>query len=295
MRSGIGACAAALAVTVVFALAPAAAQAAKGGEQGTRAETYGPQSQDFFTVYPGGPAAVLLLHENGHVSTSMRGTAELLQKAGYTALAMEWRKVPEPPGGEIWGPLTEQIEEAVRYTDAHASALGIDPKRLAMVGGSGGANLSLLTALDVDAVAPGTIKAVASLSGDVDPQAELERTLASEAQGESPNEKVIRKFARTYGCKGGLQECPMEYMQQWSPFQKATEMSGGATPPMMLAASVEENSHRVASWEDQLTMAAALEAKGVPAVIERPTNGHGFAYMGAIHKQVLAFLSEHDG
>jgi acetyl esterase/lipase len=292
---GIGACAAALAATVVLALAPGAAQAAKNTELAPRSENYGPDTLDFFTVYQGGPAAVLLLHENGHISSSMRGAAELLQKAGYTALAMEWRKVPEPPGGEIWGPLTEQIEEAVRYADANASTLGIDPERLAMIGGSGGANLSLLTALDMDAAVPGTIKAVASLSGDVDPQAEMERAVTAEAQGEKPNEKVVRKLTRTYGCKGGLQDCPMEYMAEWSPYQKVTEMPGAAVPPMLLAASVEENSHRVSSWEDQLTMAAALEAKGVPATIVRPTNGHGFAYMGAIHKQVLAFLSEHDG
>jgi acetyl esterase/lipase len=272
-----------------------AVTAAKSTEQAPKIENYGSDTLDFFTVYRGGPAAVLLLHENGHISTSMRGAAELLQKAGYTALAMEWRKVAERPGSEIWGSLTEQIEEAVRYAQANASALGIDTTRLTMVGGSGGANLSLLTALDMDAAAPGTIKAVVSLSGDVNPQAEMERTLAAEAQGEKPNEKVITKFARTYGCKGGLQECPMEYMQQWSPYTKVTEMPKTAMPPMLLAASMEENSHRVASWEDQLTMAGALEAKGVPTVIEKPTNGHGFAYLGAIHKQVLTFLSEHDG
>jgi acetyl esterase/lipase len=290
VRGGIGALAAALALTIC----PAAAQAKKL-VTGPYQEQYGPAAKDFYVVFQSGPPVVLLLHENGHDWTSLRGVANSLEGAGFTVLDMEWAAAPEKTGSRVWGPDTAQVEQAVRYTIAHASALGVDPTRIALMGGSAGANLALLTAPDMDAVEPGTIKAVVALSGDVDPVAELERADAAEAAGEAPNPKVVLKFARTYGCKGGLNACPMGYVEEWSPYQKILEMPGSSTPPMLLAASVDEEGQRVASWEDQVTMAQALEEKGVPAVVETPSSGHGFRYIAQVLKPIIAFLNEQDG
>lgn len=254
--------------------------------------SYGPGRNQFFELYRGGPAAVLLLHENGETWRTIHGIGETMQAAGFTVLDVEWEDVPETSSSEIWGALTAQIEAAVGYAVAHASELGIDPRRVALFGGSRGANLSLLTAMDMNAAVPGTIDAVVSLSGDVNPIAQLERANAAVEEGEKPNLKVVRKFSRTYGCKRGLQRCPTEYLEEWSPYQKAIEPSGATAPPMLLAASTEE--HYTASWEDQQPMAAALEQQGVPAVVLRPQSGHGFGYMGVVRGSVFSFLEEHD-
>ncbi len=285
MRKGLGV----LATVLALAAWPAGAQA--NGAQ-TRYAAYAP-GNGYFVEYPGGPAAVLLLHENSETWRSISGVAESLQRGGYTVLDLEWAGVEERPGTEVWEPLTAEIEDAVRYAVAHSAQLGIDPSRLAMVGGSRGANLAALTAQDMNAVSPGTIKAVVALSADVNPIAQLERTEAAIARGEPPNERIEAKFSHTYGCSSDLSSCPRGYIERWSPYDKAVGPEGATAPAMLLAASLEER--LTASWEDQPPMAEALERKGVSAAVLRPQSGHGFAYMGSIRRSVLDFLAEHDG
>jgi acetyl esterase/lipase len=279
-----------IAAVLALAICPAAARA--GTEAGGTFASYGASRSQFFRVFPGGPATVLLLHENGETWRTIANLAEALQQNGYTVLDLEWEDLPERPGEKVWGTLTGEIEAAVRYADAHSTELGIDPSRVAMVGGSRGANLALLTSLNMNAAAPGTIKAVVSLSGDVNPVAQVERAEEAMSNGEHPNIRVVRKFARTYGCRHFLARCPMEYLEEWSPIQKTAEPQGVTAPPMLLAASVEE--HYAADWEDQGPMAEVLEEQGVPAKVVIPQSGHGFGYMSVVRKPMLAFLAEHD-
>ncbi len=283
----IGGVAAALAI----AICPGVARASKEASAAAGMK-YGGEASQYFHLFPGGPATVLLLHENGETWRTLSGAAETLQQNGYTVLDLEWEDTAEHPGERAWGTLTGEIEAAVEYADAHASELGIDPRRLAMVGGSRGANLALLTSLNMNAAAPGTIKAVVALSGDLNPVAQVERAEAAIDNGERPNISVVRKFARTYGCRHFLLRCPMEYLEEWSPIQKAAEPSGVNAPAMLLAASVEE--HYAADWEDLGPMAEVLTEQGVPSKVIIPQSGHGFAYMSLVRKPMLAFLAEHD-
>ncbi len=286
MRRGIGALLAALALGLV----PAAAQ---GRSRAVVNEyNYGPGPEQFVKVYHGGPATVLVLHENGQTWKTVRGTSETLQGLGFTALDVEWEDVSEKGGSQIWGPLTAQIEAAVQYATAHSEELMIDPGRIAMLGGSRGANLALLTSLNMNAATPGTIKAVVALSGDVNPMAQIARAEEAIARQEEPNPEVVKRLSRTYGCKGGVQKCPLGYVEEWSPYAKVVGPFGASAPAMLLAASMEE--HRTAAVEDQQPMAEALGALGIPAVVVTPQNGHGFGFMASVRKAVFAFLEEHD-
>jgi dienelactone hydrolase len=276
---------------LAFALSSASAQASKVVPQTVG---YGPAPAQFAELYAGGPATVLLLHENGETWKAVSPYAEQLRLAGFTVVDLEWEKVKEKVGSEVWGPLTSQIETAIGYVRSHAAALGVDPARLAMVGGSRGANLSMLTALNVDLAEPGTIKAVVSLSGDANPRAQIERTTHELENGEPVDKKALNKITKTYGCEKKLTNCPLGYVAEWSPFQKVTETPAGESAPAMLVmASKEEQT--TANSADQQALAEALQADGVTAEAVIPQSGHGFVYWGQVREHAIEFLRANTG
>ncbi len=66
-----------------------------------------------------------------------------LAAAGYVTASIDYRVYPETR----WpGPL-EDVKCALRWMRANAPALGVDPERIALVGGSSGGHLSALAAL----------------------------------------------------------------------------------------------------------------------------------------------------
>jgi acetyl esterase/lipase len=240
------------------------------------------------------PETVLLLHENGSTVKAVARYAEQLHAAGFSVLALEWLKVPEKFGSRIWGPLTDQIKRAIAYVRANAVALGVDKDRLVMVGGSRGANLSLLTSLKANLIEEGTIKAVVSLSGDPNVLAQIARNRAKIEKGEKPDKKAVNKISKTYGCQKELTNCPIPYIEEWSAYQLVTGTGAGTTaPPMFLMASKLEET--TANWEDQQPMAEALEAENVSAAFFIPEEGHGFGYWGPVRPMVIEFLEAHDG
>ncbi len=263
---------------VAIATCPAAAQA---GQEPTQV-VYGETAKQFAMLFPGGSAVVLLLHENGWTWRSVRDEAEALQRSGYTVLDLEWNPVS---GEQIWGATTAQIETAVRFVRGHAAALHVDPQRLAMVGGSRGANLALLTSLNMNAKETGTVKAVVSLSGDVNPLAEIERIRAA---GGETNSVAEEKLTKTYGCEPHLESCPIAYIEEWDPFAKVS----ATAPAMLLAAS--ELERLTAYYGDQQPMAEALVRVGVKAEAVITRGGHGFDYWSRVRERLLSFLRAND-
>jgi acetyl esterase/lipase len=278
---------------LVFTLTPAAAAAGTPRMTPERVQ-YG-EGNEYAELYANAthPETVLLLHENGSTVKAVARYAEQLQSGGFTVLALEWQKVPEKFGSQIWGPLTDQVKRAIAYVRANAAALGVDKDRLTMVGGSRGANVSMLTSLKANLSAPGTIKAVVSLSGDPDVLAQIARNRAKIEKGEEPSRKAVNKISKTYGCQKELTSCPFQYIEAWSAYQLVTETGAGATaPPMLLMAS--ELEQQTADWEDQQPMAEALNtAAGVSAEAFIPPSGHGFAYWGEQRERVIAYLRAH--
>ena len=134
----------------------------------------------------------------------------------------------------------------------------------------------------MDAAVPGTVAAVASLSGDVNPAKQIERAQRGELV-----EAVALKLSRAFACRPILKSCLMDYIEQWSPYVKAS----ASAPPQFLAASEAER--RSASLSDQYELAAKLAEVGVPAEVLAPLNGHGFAYWKAARRPALEFLTVH--
>lgn len=108
---------------------------------------------------PAGPGnhrtAVLVIHPGGWASGDrkmVQPQCEALARRGFTALAVQYRLVPEAP----WPAQLADVKTAIRWTRRHAGQLGIDPGKLVLQGHSAGAHLALMAA--------GTCT-----SGDLDP------------------------------------------------------------------------------------------------------------------------------
>lgn len=89
--------------------------------------------------------AVLLVHGGGWRSgdrSQLRGYGILLGRRGYVCVASEYRLVPESP----WPAQIHDVKAALRWMRANATALGIDPDKIAIEGNSAGAHLALLAA-----------------------------------------------------------------------------------------------------------------------------------------------------
>ena len=113
---------------------------------------------------PAGPGnhrtAVLVIHPGGWASGDrkmVRHQCEALACRGFTALAVQYRLVPEAP----WPAQLADVKTAIRWTLRHADQLGIDPDKLVLQGHSAGAHLALMAA--------GTCN-----SGDLDPDFDSE-------------------------------------------------------------------------------------------------------------------------
>jgi dienelactone hydrolase len=110
---------------------------------------------------PGVPSpAVLLLHMYGKDRTTWSDFALRLQGAGVASLAIDLRGFGGTGGGEDWKLAIEDVRAALAWQSAQP---GVDKDKLAVVGASIGANLSMLVGAE-DA----TIAAIGLLSPGFD-------------------------------------------------------------------------------------------------------------------------------
>jgi acetyl esterase/lipase len=263
---------------VAALLLPSAAIAKKPTT--SRGVQYGKQATETATVYPGGPVPLLLLHEKGEPSGALASKAGYLQSSGFTVFNLEWEVAPGKAG--IFPFESNQIQEAVTYIQVHAAKWSVVSRDLVMVGGSRGALLADIAAERANAAKPGSVRAVASLSGQVNPQASIERARRGELV------KVMTgNLAEAFGCEHDLSVCPEAYVREWSPLLNVTS----SAPAMFLTASVDE---RRASAPDQTEMAEALHRRGVQASVLIPDGGHGYGYWGEVREPLVAFLNAND-
>lgn len=96
---------------------------------------------------PGGGAAVVYFHGGGMVSGSValydRFVARYPQQTGVPFLAVDYRLAPEYAGTR---PAEDGIA-AVRWLAERAPALGVDPRRIAVMGDSGGGGVAAAVAI----------------------------------------------------------------------------------------------------------------------------------------------------
>lgn len=89
--------------------------------------------------------AVLLFHGGGWRMGNRQMVhvhAEKLSSLGFACCAVEYRLVQEAP----WPAQLHDVKAAIRWTRAHAEALGIDAHRIVLQGYSAGAHLALIAA-----------------------------------------------------------------------------------------------------------------------------------------------------
>jgi acetyl esterase/lipase len=89
--------------------------------------------------------AVLLVHGgawNKGDRNQLHGYGILLGRLGYVCVATEYRLA----GEATWPAQIHDVKAALRWMRANASALGIDPAKIAVSGNSAGAHLSLMAA-----------------------------------------------------------------------------------------------------------------------------------------------------
>lgn len=92
--------------------------------------------------------AFVAIHGGGWVNGDARRFypyAQALVKDGYVGISVEYRLVSQK-GVSVFD-CVKDGRAAVRYIRAHAEALGIDPQRIAVAGGSAGAHVAAGTAL----------------------------------------------------------------------------------------------------------------------------------------------------
>jgi len=120
-----------------------------------RLDLYVPHRRDFKVRRPG----VLFIHGGGFTKgdkaeyRSASVSADLA-RAGYVVVSCNYLLgAKDKPG--IWPRNIADCREAVRWMRAHADALGLDPARIAVAGGSAGGYLALMVGLSDDRTGPG--------------------------------------------------------------------------------------------------------------------------------------------
>lgn len=89
--------------------------------------------------------AILLIHGGGWMvgdRSQLRGYGFLLGREGYVCVAMQYRL----SGQATWPAQLEDVQAALRWMDENHLKLGIDRKRIAMLGHSSGGHMALVAA-----------------------------------------------------------------------------------------------------------------------------------------------------
>lgn len=117
---------------------------------------------------PGIPApapAVVLLHGGGwvfgNIDTYDGFARQIAKRSGLRCLSVEYTLAPEHP---FPAPLDDCIA-AIRWAAAEGSGLGIDPRRIAVIGNSAGGNLALAACLALRDAGASPIRGAALLYG----------------------------------------------------------------------------------------------------------------------------------
>jgi acetyl esterase/lipase len=206
---------------------------------------------------PGPHPAVVVIYGGAWIFGSRADSAELaraLASAGYTAIAIDYRKAPKYP----FPTQIEDVQAAIATIAQNARAWQIDPARVAILGRSAGAELALLAAY---APEPLTIKAAIGYYTPVD----LIRGWNDPPQPDPAN---VRRILRAY-LGGSLEERPDAYAAA-SPI---AHIRPGLPPTLLIGGGRDE----LVQLALQREMRDALRLHGVrTASLEIPWSNHAF-------------------
>jgi acetyl esterase len=110
-------------------------------------DVYEPEGGTSKTARP----AVLMVHGGGWAAGDrgeLRDLALLAARAGVVAFSMDYRLTSQDD--VRWPMPADDVAEVLAWLRAHAGELGIDPQRIALLGGSAGGHLAAWVARDPD-------------------------------------------------------------------------------------------------------------------------------------------------
>ena len=259
-----------------------------------KADVYSPQSAN-------GPVLVVIIVHGGGWDTGDKAGesayAGAMASEGFVTVNVNYTLSSSTSPG--YPDQVQEVQQAIKWTIAHASQYGGDPSRVALVGFSAGAYL-IAMAGQLDSTLPGhPIKAIVTLSAPFDftlVQQMLQQRVAMCGYATScpqdkqdPPQDTLAAFATMYdflGCPSG--NCSNSLLKSASPVSHVSLSS----PPFLIFNSSDE----LIPHNQATTMASALQAAGVPEqVVIVPGSQHGEAYLPEVDGTILKYLGERLG
>jgi len=248
-----------------------------------RAVSYGPSPNEIATIYSQtnpGATAVILVHGGGwrlqKLVTEQGSVANSLYRQGFVVFDINYEQ--DSPTEPAFPLETGDVMAATEWAIAHAATYGANPANVVMLGGSAGAQLVSRAAEQLDVAAPGTVRAVAELSGPMNFQ-----TLVADAIAGAVPKAYVKSIGQALGCPSSLTLCAASFEAEWSP---ALNVPTSGCPDWLLITSETEPTDRSQSEE----MLTALQGAGCRAELNMQPTGHGFSYWSAVARSVAAFF-----
>jgi acetyl esterase/lipase len=224
----------------------------------------------------------------GYGATGLKETqigdwAPALLRAGYTVFAINHRATPR----FHYPAPVEDVQRAVRFIRHHARRYGVDPSRLAGLGGSSGGHLVGLVAM---LLAPG-------LTGDADEINREPASLQCVVLRAAPSNLATMIGASAIGTAavvtfvGRMPTPSSDDQQMYRAASPVTHVSASSPPALLLHGDADD----IIPIDQSVAMEAALRAAGVPVKLVRVAGGvHGsnFGADGKAHAQFPEILAE---
>lgn len=247
------------------------------------AEGDGARTLDAFIPVGEGPfPAVIFVHGGawtGGDKSGLAAPANQVAQRGWVGITINYRLAPPR-----WPTQAEDVRAAIGFVRDQAERFRVDPKAIAVLGASAGANLALL--VGVTGEGPLTdgvrVRAVVSWSGPTDLEA-----LALDPRGSSCSEATCARRGEIPPTLEGYIGCPVTACPE--DYRSASPLNhvDPSDPPILLANGIDE----LVPSEQATDMAARLSDEGVPSeLIEVPGAAHGTEYGQDVWPQTLAFL-----
>ncbi len=209
---------------------------------------------DLYLPVASGPAPlVVLVHGGGWRSGDRREMAPLaarLASRGYAAATVDYRL----SGQALYPAAIEDVKGAVNWLRNHAQLFGIDPRRIAIAGGSAGGQIASLVG-----VRSGLVQAIVNIDGLSD---------FTSAEARKHEDDPAKNPTAAGAWFGGNYAAKAALWHEASPTFYVTL----TTPPMLFIASAQS---RYSVGRDE--MALKLRAAGVAhQVVKLPATPHSF-------------------
>lgn len=258
-----------------------------------------PLTEDVYSpTADAGPApVVIVVHGGGFTTGDKQGDssyASAMASVGFLAVNVNYTLTT--PHSRGYPQQVQEIQDAIRWSIAHARQFGGDPDQLAVVGFSAGGYLAAMAGL-LDSSLPGRpVKAVVTLSAPLDLPA-MDQLLRARVAAcgyrpscpQLPQAPTLSAFSTMFeflGCPTG--KCSTQLIRDASPTSHVTARA----PAFQIFNSADELIPRSQATD----MGNALRAVQVPAhVVIVQGNQHGESYLPDVNTSILTFLDQHVG